>query len=119
MDKNLHAVITARLFTASKCFGPGIAELLQKVEEFHSLRKAAASMGMAYSKAWTLVKTCEEHLGEKLLDYTTGGKNGGGARVTDFGTALLTAYSAYCADLDTFQKEAFSKHFSHIITDKE
>ena len=73
----MRPVLTIRLFSEEKCFGPGIAELLERVEERRSLRAAAASMDMAYSKAWTIVRRCEENLGMKLLDYTTGGKNGG------------------------------------------
>lgn len=103
MNTNIHPVLTIRLFSDEKCFGPGIAELLERVEEHRSLRAAAASMNMAYSKAWTIVRRCEENLGLKLLDYTTGGKNGGGAAVTPEGRDLVAAYRRYCARL---QEEA-------------
>lgn len=76
-------------------------------------------MGMAYSKAWTMVKNCEANLGEKLLSYTTGGKNGGGAVVTDAGKGVLSAYTAYCAEMEQLGKEAFLRHFSHIMDSKE
>ncbi len=115
MLENLHPVLTVRLFGAEKCFGPGIAELLQKVEMLHSLRGAAAAMGMAYSKAWTLVKTCEERLGGKLLTSTTGGKNGGGATLTALGKDLVQTYFAYCEALEQVGKQLFFDHFSHII----
>ena len=48
MEK-MHYNISVRLFTAGKCFGPGLATLLSLVRERHSLRAAAAEMGMAYS----------------------------------------------------------------------
>lgn len=48
--------LTVRLFCGEKCFGPGMAQLLRKVQELHSLRAAAMSMNMAYSKAWTITK---------------------------------------------------------------
>ena len=60
-DNQLYPKISVRLFTDEKCFGPGIAALLRRIEKFHSLRSAAASMGMAYSKAWTILKSCEKH----------------------------------------------------------
>lgn len=53
MRNDLHANLTVRIFTDRKCFGPGVAELLRRVRELHSLRAAAMSMNMAYSKAWT------------------------------------------------------------------
>ena len=54
MRNDLHANLTVRIFTDRKCFGPGVAELLRRVRELHSLRAAAMSMNMAYSKAWRL-----------------------------------------------------------------
>lgn len=112
MEKKLHPVLTVRLFSDEKCFGPGIAELLERVEEYRSLRAAAASMDMAYSKAWTIVRRCEENLGEKLLDYTTGGKHGGGAALTEQGKELLTAYRRYCARLQAEANRLFAEEFS-------
>lgn len=54
--------LTVRLFCGEKCFGPGMAQLLRKVQELHSLRAAAMSMNMAYSKAWTITKKAQEAL---------------------------------------------------------
>ena len=50
MRNDLHANLTVRIFTDRKCFGPGVAELLRRVRELHSLRAAAMSMNMAYSR---------------------------------------------------------------------
>ena len=92
MRNDLHANLTVRIFTDRKCFGPGVAELLRRVRELHSLRAAAMSMNMAYSKAWTVLRTAQEGLGVKLLRSSTGGRNGGGAMLTAEGERLL----AFC-----------------------
>ena len=42
MDRKIRTVLTVRLFTDEKCFGPGVATLLHKVRELHSLRKLHA-----------------------------------------------------------------------------
>ena len=34
--------LTVRLFCGEKCFGPGMAQLLRKVQELHSLRAGGA-----------------------------------------------------------------------------
>ena len=78
--KKLHPVITVRLYTDEKCFGPGVAMLLERVERLHSLRSAAMDMDMAYSKAWTILRNAEKQLGYKLISSTTGGRHGGGGR---------------------------------------
>ena len=66
MEQQFRPVLTIRIFADEKCFGPGIAVLLQKVQELHSLRAAAMSIGMAYSKAWTILKNAQQHLGFQL-----------------------------------------------------
>ena len=79
MAAKLRYTLMLRVYGEEKIFGPGIAELLERVEETHSLRKATMDMGMAYSKAWRIVKTAENALGFPLLDSAVGGKGGGGA----------------------------------------
>ena len=112
MDKKLYARISVRLFTDDKCFGPGIAALLRRVEKYHSLRSASASMGMAYSKAWTILKSCELNLGFKLVHSTVGGKNGGGATLTDSAKRMLSAYDEYSAELKTYAEKLIDEKFS-------
>ena len=112
MNKNLHPVVSVRLFTDQKCFGPGIAELLQRVDTHHSLRAAAQSMGMAYSKAWKITKNAEEGLGIKLLVSSTGGKGGGGAALTAEARQFLEAYNSYCAKLRAYSETLFGKEFA-------
>ena len=40
MEQNLHYNVSVRLFAEEKCFGPGIAALLHRAQELHSLRAA-------------------------------------------------------------------------------
>ena len=112
MENDLHLVLSVRLFTDRKCFGPGVAQLLHAVEEHHSLRAAAQSMEMAYSKAWTIMKNAERGLGVKLLSSSTGGKHGGGAALTEEGRRILTAYDSYCRKLRTYGQELLAEEFS-------
>ena len=78
-----------------KFFGEGPCRLLKAVEETGSLRSAAASMGMAYTKALKLLKNAEEALGFPLTDRAVGGKDGGGSRVTPEGREWLRKYESY------------------------
>ena len=113
MDRELHLKLTIRLYTDDnrRCFGPGIATLLERVRERRSLRAAASSMEMAYSKAWRIIRTAEEVFGCKMLDSTTGGRHGGGAVLTPEAERLLTAYRAYQADVERYARENFQKSF--------
>ncbi len=114
MKKDLHAVISVRLFTDEKCFGPGIAELLRLVDEHHSLRAAAKSMKMAYSKAWSITKNSEKGLGFKLLESSTGGANGGGAALTPEARQILESYERYCKKIYEYGEKLLSEEFSSV-----
>ena len=78
-----------------KFFGEGPCRLLRAVEEAGSLHAAALSMGMAYTKAMKLLKTAERSLGFPLTERTTGGKAGGGSRLTPEGKEWLERYERY------------------------
>lgn len=112
MEKEIHASLSIRIFTDQKCFGPGVAQLLSRVDEMHSLRAAALSMSMAYSKAWTVIHNAEAGLGFKLLTSVTGGKNGGGAQLTDEARQMIAAYETYCRKLHEFGDTLFEETFA-------
>ena len=78
-----------------KFFGEGPCRLLRAVEETGSLRAAAASMDMAYTKALKLLKNAEAALGFPLTMRVTGGRDGGGSALTPEGKEWLTRYEAY------------------------
>ena len=58
------------LQNGQRFFGPGVAELLERVREHRSLRAAAASMEMAYSKAWRIIHEAEEEMCIRDRAYT-------------------------------------------------
>lgn len=69
-------------------FGRGIASLCLGVRETGSLNAAAKGMGMAYSKAWRIIKETEAALDLQLLN-----RDGAhGSDLTDAGNKLLDAY---------------------------
>ena len=97
-------------------FGRGIQELLIRVESTGSLRQAAFDMGMAYSKAWQILRRAEEHLGFALLDRRAGGRGGGGSAVSDEGRLLASSFGALLDDADSLLDGLVEKHLSSWIT---
>ena len=118
MKKELQLKLTIRLYSDDneRCFGPGIATLLSRVREHRSLRAAAISMNMAYSKAWRIIRTAEDIFGCKLLDSTIGGSHGGGAILTPEAEQILSAYESYCAEVQSFARNQFDEHFAFFRT---
>ena len=110
--EDLKCVISFRLFTDKKAFGPGIARLMELTEEYHSLNKAAAAMGMAYSKAWKILKGAEKEWGLSLTDRETGGRDGGGSTLTPEAREILEHYEAFMAETRQSAGEIFERHFS-------
>jgi len=78
-----------------KFFGEGPCRLLRGVAETGSLRAASMRMGMAYTKALKLLKNAENALGYPLTMRTSGGRDGGGSRLTPEGEEWLSKYEAY------------------------
>ena len=78
-----------------KFFGEGPCRLMRAIEETGSLRGAAMSMGMAYTKALKLIENAERALGFPLTTRVTGGRSGGGSRITPEGKEWLIRYEQY------------------------
>lgn len=115
-SQDLRLAVTLRLLDGEgqRRFGPGVAALLTQVREKRSLRAAAGSMGMAYSKAWRIVRAAEEALGRKLLRSTVGGRNGGGAELTEEAEALLAAYQALRDEVSDYAQRRFQERFRDL-----
>ncbi len=80
------------LFGSAFAIGPGKADLLQAIEQTGSISAAARSMGMSYRRAWLLIDTMNQCFREPVVDTATGGKGGGGARITSSGLTVLRRY---------------------------
>ena len=95
-----------------KFFGEGPFRLLSTLEKTGSLRSAAMSMGMAYTKALKLVENAEKTLGFKLTERITGGKDGGGSHLTPQGKEWITKYEKYCDACKTANARLYLEFFS-------
>ena len=79
-------------FGNGTALGPGKVRLLELVDETGSIRKAAGRMKMSYRRAWLLLKALGGAFGEALVETATGGKAGGGARLTASGHRVVRHY---------------------------
>lgn len=97
-----------------KAFGDGPYELLTRVEKTKSLHQAAQQMGMAYSKAWRLIRTLEQRLGFPLLERKAGGASGGGSRITPKAKELMNLYGRFRKEAGEAMEKIYRRHFSPI-----
>lgn len=80
------------MFRKAIAMGPGKADLLRAIAETGSISAAARRLDMSYRRAWLLVDTMNQCFRHPLVETATGGKSGGGARVTEFGRDVLERY---------------------------
>lgn len=95
----------------SVAFAEGRRMLLEAVVRLGSLNAAAKELGMSYRAAWGKIKATEKALGFKLLDVTTGGKGGGGAKLTNEARELVSSYNNYVKKMSLIAKKEFKLMF--------
>jgi molybdate transport system regulatory protein len=92
-------------------FGSGKRCLLEAIEEYGSINQAAKEVRISYRKAWSYLNAMEERLGCKLIERQTGGKNGGGAALTENARTLLKQYKNLESGLQKIVDERFRRIF--------
>lgn len=86
-------------------------ELLAAIGDNGSITAGAEAMGVPYRVAWQKIHEMEERLGEPLLDTTTGGLAGGGARLTDEGRRHVARMREFCNRADAAIAEIYEDVF--------
>ncbi|HOF05665.1 MAG TPA: LysR family transcriptional regulator [Syntrophales bacterium] len=84
-------------------FGHGRVELLQAVEECHSLNAAAKKLNMSYRAAWGRLRASEERLGIKLIE-SEGAKKG--VTLTPAAMMLLEKFRRLEKEADAYLKKS-------------
>jgi molybdate transport system regulatory protein len=85
-------------------FGLGRALLLDNIDRFGSLRKAAEAMGMSYRAAWGKIKKSEEVLEIKLITQNSSRREG--CQLTEPGRQLMESYLKW---FEAVEREALAR----------
>jgi molybdate transport system regulatory protein len=88
-------------FAEHSSLGPGKICLLEAIRDAGSLSQGARNIGMSYRRAWLLVESLKQSFREPVTVASTGGKDGGGMQVTEFGDALIKNYRELERDFAT------------------
>lgn len=67
-------------------------ELLAAIDRSGSINRAAREVGLSYKGAWEMVERATSLSPRLLIETATGGRDGGGTRLTGTGRKLLTLY---------------------------
>lgn len=66
--------------------------LLEKIIETGSITKAARAAGMSYKSAWDAINEMNNLSEQPLLETASGGRGGGGSKLTGYGKNLVAAF---------------------------
>lgn len=72
--------------------GHGKVELLERIAASGSIAKAAKAMKMSYKAAWDSIDLMNKVASEPLVMRTTGGRGGGGTKVTQKGLEAIRIF---------------------------
>ncbi|HEX5711297.1 MAG TPA: TOBE domain-containing protein [Sulfuricurvum sp.] len=72
--------------------GAGRVELLERIEQTGSINAAAKEMKMSYKAAWERVNRMNTLADYPLIDRTTGGRGGGGTKLTPYAHELIATF---------------------------
>lgn len=92
-------------------FGKGKLSLLRAIDKHGSINQAAKEINISYRKAWGFITSMEQRLGIKLVDRHSGGKNGGGATITDEARDFLKKYELMEKNIQEVVDERFKQIF--------
>ena len=110
-DRKIRPRIKVQLTGSEPFFGPGVRTLLEWIREEGSVRDACEKMGLSYSKGRKMLDRAEKELGYTIVERSPGGKNGGGARVSDEGLKLLEKYERFEQELTETAAEKYREIF--------
>lgn len=92
--------------------GSGRRLLLEAIDRRGSINRAAQEMNMSYRKAWGALRAMEERLGVKLVERQTGGRDGGGAVLTEDARKFIKQFEILEKDLQQYVDARFRKVFA-------
>ncbi len=110
LSVDLRITIVANGSRSEGSLGKGVVELLQGIIDKGSLNQAAKSIGMAYSKAWRIVKETEAGFGFLLIN-----RDGArGSTLTKEGEQLVSIYHKVQRDANEYANSRFSEEVAKL-----
>lgn len=93
-----HLKLNGRLWienTEGPIIGPGRIDLLERVQQYGSIRQAAMQMNMSYRQAWQFIDHMNTSLDAPVVISHRGGKGGGKAEVTEYGLKVIQQFKNF------------------------
>jgi molybdate transport system regulatory protein len=102
-------------FSDNVNLGPGKIALLEAIKSTGSISDAARSLSMSYRRAWMLINSLKQGFAEAVTVSSTGGKGGGGARVTPFGMSMIKQFRLLEREIARLGVQRMAEITPHVI----
>jgi molybdate transport system regulatory protein len=79
-------------FGSRRSIGPGKIRLLEEIGRTGSISQAGRNLRMSYRRAWLLIDDMNKCFRHAVVSTKSGGLQGGGAVLTEFGAGLVQNY---------------------------
>lgn len=89
--------------------------LLTAIAETGSISQAARQMDVPYRVAWQKIQEMETLLGEELVTTATGGKGGGGSRLTPTAQTYVAQFQQFQQQVESFVQKQFTAIFGESL----
>ncbi|NWF66331.1 MAG: TOBE domain-containing protein [Campylobacterales bacterium] len=76
--------------------------LIEAIKECGSILKATQMAEISYKNGWDILNIMNNQFSKKIFETETGGKNGGGTKITPFGEKVLSFYKALIKEREFF-----------------
>lgn len=96
-------------------FGTGRRSLLEAIDTYGSISRAAEEINLSYRKAWCYLKAMEERLGMRLVEKRVGGRKGGGTTLTDGARDFIERHKTMEDGLREIVDRRFKDTFPHEL----
>lgn len=107
----LHPMVRLSIERENSFFDARLKLLLFLISDTQNVRRACASMGLSYGKAWSMINRLEVELGYRVVTRRQGGRHGGSTLLTEQGSAFLLTYQRYEEAVFNFAQDQFQTMF--------
>ncbi len=107
----IYCAVKVQLVADKPFFGPGTVTLFKQIDRLGSVREACAKTGISYSKGWSMIAQAEKVTGTRLILRQTGGRNGGGAGITDRCRDIIDRYERLQQAVAEYARMSYGEYF--------
>lgn len=95
--------------------GEGRLTILRAIDRYGSMSRASQNTNIAYRRLRGIIREMEAHLGRALVIVNRGGREGGGATITDSARDLIHRFERFQVGIQESVNGVFEREFKEFV----